>query len=1627
MSDTFLQKTHEIIASLQRRAANGSKPSDPVDINTYISQFYSYVPVEELQGLDNDALHAIAENSLKFLSQRKPGEIKVRVYDTSSEPYGWKSDYTIIEILNDDMPFLVDSVTEELNQRGCRIASIIHPVIRVSRDKGGNITALLPADTPKQEGVLQESVMHLQISHIADETARRELQKDLLNVLKMVRLAVEDWKKMVAKVNDTIEEITHSDYLIAVAAKRSTSHPPEADDMDEVAEFLRWLKSDNFVILGYVEYNFLDTSGKEQIQVVPGSELGILRADDPELKPQGLTALSSETLHFARNAHPVEVTKSNRKSVIHRPAHMDYIRVKRFDKQGNVVGEHSFLGLFTSTVYYQSAQHIPIIRKKMKKVEERAAFSKSGHSNKALVAALEAFPRDELFQISEEDLFQTAMGIVTLATRPRVRLFIRRDTFGRFVSCIVFLPRARLSTQLREEMQEILCEAFHGSVADHYMQITDSPLARLQIVIKIEGGEIPPFDVLEIETKLAKAATFWVDELRDMLINNKGELEGERLLHKYANAFTAGYSGRFSAQAAYRDVEKVEHVIKTGEISFDLYESAFDEDHIMQLKIYSPDIQLHLADIMPMLENMGIHAVDGQTLRVTPVHHDHVIWLHHFRFALPKGMRKPDVKDIKENFETALSKLWSYDIEDDNFNKLILVAGLHWREVVLLRAYSKYLRQVGFTYSHQYIAEALTKHSTIAYNLVKLFKIKFDPDYEGDRSQKIASLKQEMDTQLNEVSNLAEDRVIRCFIALNDAMLRTNYYQPDAEGKVKNYISFKFDSALVPDLPLPRPFAEIFVYSPRVEGIHLRGGKVARGGLRWSDRHEDFRTEVLGLMKAQMTKNAVIVPVGSKGGFVLKMPPSEGGRDALLQEGINCYKTFLRGLLDITDNLVNNAAVTPKNVVRYDGDDPYLVVAADKGTATFSDIANGISEEYHFWLGDAFASGGSAGYDHKKMGITARGGWVSVQRHFRDMGRDIQKEDFTVIGIGDMSGDVFGNGMLLSEHIKLVGAFNHMHIFLDPNPDTAKSFNERKRLFDLPRSTWKDYAAELISKGGGVFERSAKAIPLSPEIKAILDVKDDQLSPDALIRAMMLAPVDLIWNGGIGTYVKSSMETNAVVGDRTNDNLRVNGNELRCKVMGEGGNLGFTQLGRVEYAFKGGRINTDAIDNSAGVDCSDHEVNIKIALGKAVETKKLSVKDRDVLLAEMTDEVAKLVLRDNQLQTQAITIAEKQGVTIIELQQQLMHSLEKEGLLHRKIEFLPDDEAIARRTTEGKGLTRPEIAVLLAYSKMSVYNDLLASNLPDDNYFLNDLMLYFPKRMREEFLQEIEGHPLRREIIATFTTNSMVNRVGPSFLNHVSEDTGMKGCDVARAYALTRDIFNLRALWLEIEALDGKIDIDIQIQLFLDIQQLIERTVFWFLRNYPQPLAIADTLTLFTKGVGELASSLAEVIPEGSLEDQAFKRKQQQYVEAGVPEALAKKIAGLDIMASACDIVQVANEHGLPTHIVGKIYFEMGRRLYISWIRSNIRKVPKDSYWQRLSCKTLVDDLFDQQRRLTSEGIKVLCKGDSCDLVIERWLAANQKHIARYDSFIEDLKTSDAVNFPMLVVATKRVEAICSV
>ena len=1573
-------------------------------VEEFVRQYYGWVAPEDLAGCSPIDLYGAAVAHWNLAHQRTPGMAKIRVYNPRFEEHGWQSTHTVVEIVSDDMPFLVDSTRMEINRRGYAIHLMLHPIMKVRRDDEGRLVEVFPPDSA-DEGAIAESFIQVQVDRQTEPEALEGLRDCLRDVLGDVRAAVEDWPKMRERVHGIVSGLEED------------PPPVDGEELAEARAFLEWLDDDNFTFLGYREYDLLEENGEDVLRSLPESGLGILRQTGSQPISHSFAQLPPEVRRLARDPHLLNLTKANSRATVHRPSYLDYVGVKKFDSSGEVTGERRFLGLYTFSAYSASTLEIPLVRRKVRYVLNRAAFPEGSHNEKDLVEILETYPRDELFQIPKEELFDTAIGILHLQERQRARLFVRRDTYGRFFSCLVFVPRERYNTDVRERMQDILRAALGGKSVEFDVRLSESVLARLHFIFYTPPGDVPDYDVDEIEDRLAETTRSWPDDLYDALIEQCGEERGTELFHKYREAFPPGYRDDYLARTAVTDVQRIEDLASEDDLEMSLYHPLEAPESFLRFRLYRARTPISLSQVLPLLEDMGVQVASQRPYEIEPAA-SQPVYIHDFGLV-HEARGEFRTEQVREIFQDAFARAWRGAVENDGFNRLVLKARLTWRQITVLRAYSKYLRQAGTTFSHDYMEDTLAANPHIVRLLVELFESRFDPNRQERAEEETDRLEGEIEEALDEVASLDEDRILRNFLNVTLATVRTNYFQSTSEGEPKPYLSFKFDPSRIAVLPLPRPMFEIFVYSPRTEGVHLRGGKVARGGIRWSDRREDFRTEILGLMKAQTVKNAVIVPVGAKGGFVVKRPPAEGAREALQQEVVACYKTLIRGMLDLTDHLVSDRTVPPPEVVRYDEDDTYLVVAADKGTATFSDIANGISEEYGFWLGDAFASGGSTGYDHKAMGITARGAWESVKRHFRELGKDIQNEDFTVVGIGDMSGDVFGNGMLLSKHIKLVGAFNHLHIFLDPDPDPETSFEERERLFKLPRSSWSDYDEELISEGGGVFSRTAKSIPLSPQVRELLGVEDESLTPNEVTKALLKAPVDLLFNGGIGTYVKATDETHADVGDRANDARRVDAKELRCHVVGEGGNLGFTQRGRVEYALDGGRIYTDAIDNSAGVDCSDHEVNIKILLDSVVESGDMTEKQRNELLAEMTEEVARLVLRDNYEQTPALSIAVAQARSMVDVHARYIHALEGAGRLNRELEALPDEEALSERKSDGRGLTAPEFAVLLAYTKLTLYRELISSDVPEDPHLSSEIEWYFPTPLRERFRERMQDHRLRREIVATQIANGMVNRAGTTFAHRMGEETGAAAPDIARAYAVAREVFEVRSLWEEIEALDNRVDAATQIRLLLEGRKLVERATRWLLRNRRPPLDVAATVLGFSEGAAELAGCIPELLLDGDRE--ALEETTERLVEANVPPDLARRVAIMGAMFSALDIVDVATATGQPVESAAAVYFGLGDRLKLHWLRGHVEALPRDNRWRALARAALRDDLYTHQAALTAEVLQSVPEELPALERIDEWADANRIQVERALQVLADINSSGTFDLSTLSVALREI------
>jgi len=1581
----------------------------------FVRQFYANVPPDDILRASADELYGAALAIWQFGAVRRPGEALVRVCNPRVEHEGWHAGHTVVEIVNDDMPFLVDSVSAELNRHGLTVHLVIHPVVRVRRDAQGRLLELFgSAEAPAD--ATAESYMHIEVDQRSDPAQLTAVREGIEAVLADVRAAVQDWGAMRQRVVQTVAET------------KANPLPLPAEEVLEGLSFLRWMDNDHFIFLGVREYRFGQEDGEDTLDVQQGQGLGLLRNDHVSVFDglRNFSALPPEVRAFVRHPRFLMVTKANRTSTVHRPAPLDAVMVKVFDDKGVEIGERLFLGLFTSTAYNRSTRDIPFLRHKVMNTVRRAGFDPKGHDGKSLVHILETFPRDELFQIGEEELFDIALGVLHLQERQRVALFVRKDPFERFVSCLVYVPRDRYDTDLRRRMQALIEKAYQGATTHTNVTLAESVLARVHLIVRTPPGAIAAVDTAELEAALIEAARGWQDRLQHALVDRRGEEAGLRLARRWAECLPASYRETYTADEAVVDIERLEQVIQTGRIALNLHRPVEAERHELYFKVYQEGAPVELSRILPVLEDLGLRVIaEHGPFEIELPERTRSIHVQDFQMAMANG-QAVDLDRAKASFEEAFLRAWTGEAQTDGFNRLVLAAGFTWREVSVIRALAKYLKQARFDFSQDYIEDTLAAHPLLTRRLMDLFLASHDPALRdrigvGEVDSRRMGLIVEIDHLLDKVTNIDEDRILRRYLNLIRAVLRTNYFQRTADGLPKPWLSFKLDSPSIDELPLPRPWREIWVYSPRMESIHLRGGRVARGGIRWSDRKEDFRTEILGLLKAQMVKNAVIVPVGSKGGFVVKNPPpASAGREALMAEVVECYKTMMRGMLDITDNLVAGTVVPPADVVRLDGDDPYLVVAADKGTASFSDIANSVSRDYGFWLDDAFASGGSAGYDHKKMGITARGAWESVKRHFRELGHDTQARDFTVIGVGDMSGDVFGNGMLLSRHIRLLAAFDHRHIFIDPNPEAARSFEERQRLFNLPRSSWADYDRSLISEGGGVFERTQKIIPLSPQIKALLGVAEDRLPPVLLMRAILKARADLLWLGGIGTYVKSAAENNAEVGDKANDAIRINGNDLRVRVVGEGANLGFTQRGRIEAAMAGVRLNTDAIDNSAGVDTSDHEVNIKILLRDVIDRTGMTRDQRDSLLAEMTDEVARLVLNHNYKQTQALTVAEAIAPDLLDDQARFMRHLEKAGKLSRAIEYLPDEEAVAARAQAKTGLTRPEMAVLLAYAKIDLYQALLASELPDDAKMDDDLCRYFPLPLQQNYGDAIQRHRLRREIICTVATNAMVNRVGPTFTWEMVEQTGRGEGDVARAYITVRDAFDLLPTWDAIEALDTLVPASVQTAMILETNRLMRRAIPWMLVNRPQPLDIQAEIDRLAPTVRTLHEGLGACLPPEAAA--AHGERAQALVEAGVPEDLARRIAALPVLGSATDIAAIALETNRPVPEVAGIYFALGDRYGLDWLRARAAGVQAENHWQRQAAAAIVEDLWTLQGRLAA---RVLAVGDlPRDELIAAWAGTCPGPVERVQALLAELNSVARPDIAMLAVALRQLRAL---
>ncbi|MET9627929.1 NAD-glutamate dehydrogenase [Lentzea sp. NPDC006480] len=1610
---------------IERAAANAPELADLIRL------FYRHVPAEEVNDDDPVDLVGAVRSNYQLAESRVPGRAAVRILNPTRATDGWQCPVTVVQVVTDDMPYLVDSVASELTRGGVQVQRVVHPIVVVRRDPvTGERTEVLPTADPADPpgDALAESWMNIEVDLITDADRARELETRLLTVLTDVREVVEDTDRMVTTATQLADELEKD----------------SSEATTDAAKLLKWLADGHFTFMGYRQYELVQEDGEPALRAVLASGLGVLRQDS--LAARSLTA-GPDNGAQALSPELLVLTQASAQSSVHRSVYPYYVGVKTFDAEGNVSGEHRFLGIFSTTALHEDVLDIPVIERRVRDVIHRAGFPLQSYSGQRMLEVIQNYPRTELFSVDADTLYQTTTGVIALAERRRLRLFLRQDPYGRFFSCLVYLPRDRYTTTSRLAMQEVLLAELGGLNLEYSARIGESALARVHFMVHTDPARTLEPDTNAIQTKLAEAVRSWDDRMVEAVVADEGDLGAESATEqgqRFASVFPEAYKEDFPASIGLGDFRRIE-ALAEGDLDMVFYVPEDAEPGERRFKLFVTGDGITLSDVLPMLQRMGVIVVDERPYEIT--REDGVqCWIYDFGLRIDQKaleqLSESDLDHVRVRFQDAFAAVWRGEAEVDRFNSLVLQAGLTWQQAAMLRAYAKYLRQAGTPYSQDYIEDAVLSHTSVAIALVALFESRFDPRLDdATRTDRTETMVTETGKLIDDVTSLDADRILRSLLTLINATLRTNYFFRDAEGNARPYLSVKLDPQAIPDLPAPRPKFEIFVYSPRVEGVHLRFGSVARGGLRWSDRREDFRTEILGLVKAQAVKNAVIVPVGAKGGFVVKRPiPATGDpgidRENFMSEGIACYKMFISGLLDLTDNLINNEVVPAPQVVRYDADDTYLVVAADKGTATFSDIANGVSQSYGFWLGDAFASGGSIGYDHKAMGITAKGAWESVKRSFRELGLDTQTEEFTVVGIGDMSGDVFGNGMMLSEHIRLVAAFDHRHIFIDPNPVADTSFAERVRLFNVPRSSWDDYDRSLISEGGGIFPLSAKSIPISEQARVALGLPEgvQKLSPPELKKAILLAPVDLLWNGGIGTYVKASTESHADVGDKANDSIRVDGNELRVKVVGEGGNLGLTQRGRIEFARKGGKVNTDALDNSAGVDCSDHEVNIKILLDHLVREGSVEQQQRNEVLAEMTDEVGELVLADNYSQNNVLGVSRAHAAPMLSVHARLVADLEQRGALNRKLEALPSPMEFKTLEKNGEGLTSPELATLLAFTKLTLKEELLQSDIPTIDTFTRKLPDYFPSLLRERFGAAIPNHPLAKQIITTVVVNEVVDGGGVSYAFRLAEEMSASATDAVRAYAVVTQVFDLPAIWREIEALDNVVSTAVQDNLVLETRRLLDRASRWLLSNRPQPLAVGSTINRFRGVVEELSPFAFELLQGKELDVVAGKA--DRFVEQGVPAELARKVSALLYMYGLLDVTEIAElaerEIGPAggagaerTHReTAELYFALSDHLDIDHMLDSVTSLERGNRWHALARLALRDDFYSSLRAITIDVMRASDEGDTASEKITKWEQANASRLARSRGALEEINRVHQLDLATLSVAARQVRSM---
>ncbi|MBV1915187.1 MAG: NAD-glutamate dehydrogenase [Pseudomonadales bacterium] len=1605
-----LSGKNAILQSLSGELHEKFNEKDAGKLELFTRHYYAAVPDADLEEKNLDDLYYSSYSCWKFIHSRKGDGPKLRVFNPDLEQYGWQSAHTIVEVLCSDMPFLVDSIRTLLRDMDFNIHTIHSSVFYIARDNQGKLVEFEPAveGYNRDNGAHREAVIYFEVDKKTDQQELDQLVDKLEDVLAEVFQVVSDFTAMEKRISTLVEQTRGQSHL-------------KGEEGEDVCDFLQWLLDDNFMLLGIEEYSLKHDEGMQQIILNTADSLGIGRVEGSADIYRNVEELPLGAQRFINRENTISFAKGGTVSRVHRPAYPDYVSVQTYDEQGSVTGECRIIGLYTSPVYQSNPADIPIVGGKLEYVLKETGFEPGGHNQKDLSHVLVTYPREGLFLLSREELLEHATGIMGLQERRVTRLFLREDPYGQFISCLLYMPRDDYNTEVRIKVGDVLRQECGASSVSFSTYFSESVLVRVEYNLRMDGEYQTP-DVRALEQKVRSATRTWDDDFHAALIENYGEELGTQYANQYLYALPASYREDFSPRSAVVDIKKIAGLEDEGDLAMSFYRSIEESTNILRFKLFRRDTQIPLSDVLPILENLGLRVI-GERPYEFHTKDGVVIWVHDFSllYSLSDGINIQEVRDI---FQEAFSRIWYGDADNDSFNNLVLGTRLDWREIAMLRSYAAYLKQIRFGFGRNSIAETLSKHLGITRSIVALFNLMFDPAVVRDE-EKIAEIelaRSKIMASLDEVSNLNEDRILRRYLDLINATLRTNFFQTTPEGDPKSYISFKFFPEHIPDIPQPCPKFEIFVYSPKFEAVHLRSGNVSRGGLRWSDRLEDYRTEVLGLVKAQQVKNSVIVPLGAKGGFVLKNVYAGVSREKLQQYAVSCYQKFMRGMLDITDNLVDQQIVPPMNTVVRDDPDPYLVVAADKGTATFSDIANGVSKDYGFWLGDAFASGGSEGYDHKQMGITAKGAWISVQRHFCEQGIDIQNEDITVAGIGDMSGDVFGNGMLLSRHIRLQAAFNHRHIFLDPDPDAAGSYEERERLYSKPGCSWDEYNEELISKGGGVFSKDFKSIPLTDEVKDFLGVNADQMTPTELINAILKAPVDLIWNGGIGTYVKSTSESHGDVGDKANDVVRINGTELRCKVFGEGGNLGLTQLARIEYCLNGGACNSDFIDNAGGVDCSDHEVNIKILLDDVVKNGDLTEKQRSELLEQMTEDVGVAVLKNNYSQAQALSLAQYQAGSRLGEFSRYMDKLVSQGQLDTQLEFMPDQDTLNDRRAKKLGLTRPELAILISYCKNILKQELADSEIADDPYLAKEVFEAFPKILVNKFQNKVLEHRLYKELMATQITNDLVNHMGITFVHRLNETTGSTSDEIAKAYITSRDIYRLPELWQQIELTDHKIACKDQLSWMMEIRSLTRRTCRWILRSRRCNLDPQAEVTRFSPLIDVLRNSAPQLLKGQRLKQ--WKQRLKQLQNLGVTTELANEIACIPLVYSTFSISDAAQITGKPFAFASAIHFALEERLGLYAFAQQLQDLKIENHWQALARESFMDEFEWQQRALT---IAVLESADTSTIdeksskkAIDTWMDEHEVLIGRWEQFMAELNRSPDKEYAMFSVAIRK-------